>query len=97
MDRCDFISLDVEGLEMEILKTLNFDNPNYRPKMFCIEANKRNIAYGYETDLVKFMKDHDYVVVGDNFINLIFADIRQIRHSLPYDLLCGDIKLKKHN
>ena len=76
IDGVDFISLDVEGLELEILKTLDFNNEKFRPKMFCIEANKRDITCGYESELVRFMKEKDYVVVADNFINLIFADIR---------------------
>ena len=95
MNGVDFISLDVEGLELEILKTLNFNKPEYRPKMFCIEANKENIAYGYESELVKFMKKNDYIVVADNYINLIFADIKQIRHNHPQQLLCGNTILKR--
>lgn len=73
----DIVSIDVEGLELEILKTIDFDNPKYRPKIFCIEANKKEIECGAETELIKYLKERDYILVADNFINLIFADVKQ--------------------
>jgi FkbM family methyltransferase len=38
----NFISLDVEGLDLEIMRNFNFNN--YRPEVFCME-NTGNFKY----------------------------------------------------
>jgi FkbM family methyltransferase len=70
----DLISLDVEGLDFEILKSLDFDR--HRPKLFCIET----LSYDDKQDEVKaqeiiaYMEQNKYVVVADTWLNTIFAD-----------------------
>jgi len=69
-----FVSLDIEGLDFEIIKTFNFSR--HRPEIFCIET----ITYtedGTEEkveELIEFMKARDYFVYADTYINTIFVD-----------------------
>ena len=72
------VSLDVEGLEMDILKSTNFEK--YRPYIFIIETieyrekisitNKRN-------DIIEFMQKNDYVEYAFTGVNSIFIDKRK--------------------
>lgn len=73
------VSLDVEGLEMDILKSTNFEK--YRPYIFIIETieyrekisvtNKRN-------DIIDFMQKNDYVEYAFTGVNSIFIDRRAV-------------------
>jgi len=67
----DFVSLDIEGKEMEVLTTFNFEK--YRPKVFCIET------WSYaktmkETEIIDFMIKNNYTVAADTTLNTIFKD-----------------------
>ena len=68
---CDFLSIDVEGLEMQILNSMDFEK--YRPKVICIETRE----YGtdeLENDIIDMMKAHGYIVYADTHLNTIFLD-----------------------
>ena len=79
MDYIDFVSIDVEGLEFDILKTIDFTNIKLRPKIFCIEANKSELECGFNTEITEFMRNQGYVLASDNFINVFFVDVNQIK------------------
>ena len=70
----NLVSLDVEGLELEILET--FDLQRYRPEVFCIET----ISYAIDGNGVKssalaeFMTASGYMIFADTYINTIFVD-----------------------
>lgn len=70
----DFISLDVEGVDFEILKSINFDL--YKPHVFCIET----ITYTEDKtekkrdDIIKFMIQEGYFIYADTYINTIFVN-----------------------
>jgi len=69
----DFLSLDVEGLEEEILSSIDFEN-NY-PKVICLET----ITYSEkndekkETSLIDLLESKGYFIYGDTYINTIFV------------------------
>jgi len=70
----NFISMDVEGLDFEILKSFDFNK--YRPEIFCIETltyteNKSEIKL---TDISKIMIDNNYIAYADTYINTIFVE-----------------------
>lgn len=70
----DFVSIDVEGLDLEILQSLDFTL--FRPIAFCVETvnfttNHKKIK---RTDIIDFMQSKDYFVYADTGINSIFAD-----------------------
>lgn len=70
----NFISIDVEGLDFEIMKTFDFNN--HRPEVFCIET----ITYTEDkterklTEIIELMKANHYFVYADTYINTIFVD-----------------------
>jgi hypothetical protein len=70
----NFISLDVEGLELEILKSFNFNM--YRPEVFCVET----LTYAEDKsekktrEILNFMVSNNYMAYGDTYINTIFVE-----------------------
>ena len=70
----DFISIDVEGLDIDILESLDFKK--FRPKVFCIETltfsptgNGQKI-----TAIFDIMKKNGYKIYADTYINTIFVE-----------------------
>lgn len=68
----DIMSIDAEGVDFKILKTINFKK--HRPKILCIEANKPEFEFGLRDDIIDLMEKHDYVLMGDTTINYIFLN-----------------------
>jgi FkbM family methyltransferase len=72
-ERCpDFISIDVEGLDLQILKTLNFDA--FQPRVLivetlCYDEKKKEFK---NTDAIEFLQSKGYGVYADTHINSIF-------------------------
>ena len=69
----DFISLDVEGLDLEILKSMNFEK--FQPMAICVET----MAYDEHqqtfkiNDIAEFMLTQNYVTYADTRVNTIFC------------------------
>jgi FkbM family methyltransferase len=70
----NFVSLDVESLDLEIIGTWDFSR--YRPEVFCIETltytedkSERKIH-----EIIEYMALNEYFVFADTFINTIFVD-----------------------
>ena len=74
----DFLSIDVEGNELNVLKGLNFKI--YRPKVISIEFIKPNIKEFYQhdvknilkSDIYKFMQGKKYKLVNWIHDDLVF-------------------------
>jgi FkbM family methyltransferase len=70
----NLVSIDTEGLDYQILKSLDFEK--FRPEVFCIET----ITYSPElkgkkvTKIIDFMLSKGYFHYGDTFINSIFVN-----------------------
>jgi FkbM family methyltransferase len=67
----NFLSIDTEGLDLAILRTLDFDR--FRPSILCVET----LVIGttrVETAIVDLLKAKGYVVRGSTFVNTIFVD-----------------------
>ncbi len=69
----NFISIDVEGLDLQIVQSFNFEI--YRPEIFCIETlNYTDQQQTYKNEeLINFMISKGYKVYADTRINTIFA------------------------
>jgi FkbM family methyltransferase len=66
----DLFSVDTEGFDLTILKTLDFEK--YRPKVFCVEAALENAMINEE--IVTFMQSKNYLFRGGNLVNAMFCD-----------------------
>lgn len=69
----NFISVDVEGLDFEILKTIDF--VKYKPEVFCVETlgfieNNKEIK---KNEIIEFLLERGYFVYADTYINTIFC------------------------
>lgn len=66
-----FISIDVEGLDYEILSSIDFEK--FRPAVICIETDSflKSLMLNKCTN---FLKDVLYSSYGENSINTIFID-----------------------
>ena len=70
--RCpDFLSLDVEGLDLAILQAMDFTR--YRPAVICVETID---FYSQRKDqaIITFMESQGYQVQADTVINTIFVE-----------------------
>jgi len=71
----DFISIDVEGLDFDILKSLDFDR--YAPKALIVETLRMgdsNSAHK-RTDIAAFLDTKGYTIYADTFVNTIFIKV----------------------
>ncbi|MCP3980403.1 MAG: FkbM family methyltransferase [bacterium] len=70
--RCpQFVSIDVEGLDLDIVRGFDFDR--FRPEVFCIESVTHVDEIKID-ELIRLMRDRGYVVYADTFINTLFVE-----------------------
>jgi FkbM family methyltransferase len=72
----DLLSIDVEGLDLAILRTLDFKK--YRPGAIIAETIPMK-ANGVNTELASFLLSKRYVVRGGSSINTVFVDRKRLR------------------
>jgi hypothetical protein len=69
----NLLSLDVEGLDLAILKTIDFSR--FHPEVICVET----LGYGENDkefknrDIISFLESNGYFVYADTYINTIFC------------------------
>jgi hypothetical protein len=71
----DLLSTDVEGLDYDILKTL--DLQRFRPAVICAE----DIAFwnsGEMTNIAKYLTANGYIPRGGSMVNAIYVDARRL-------------------
>ncbi|MEJ7610365.1 MAG: FkbM family methyltransferase [Ferruginibacter sp.] len=68
----DFISLDVEGLDLDILKNMDFTL--YRPWLICVETLKYDDCQnGYKDHTItEFMQSVNYSIYAETYVNTIY-------------------------
>jgi len=70
-----FISMDTEGIELDILQSMDFEI--HRPVVFCIETieySKDKKKQVKDKDIIDFLSSKGYFVYADTYINSIFLD-----------------------
>jgi FkbM family methyltransferase len=70
----DLLSLDVEGLDQQILHSIDFNKS--KPKVICVETISYSETHNgvKNTQLIEFLKSRGYIVYADTYINTIFVD-----------------------
>ncbi len=68
----DFISIDVEGLDLNVLRSNNWTK--YRPKIVLAEAIQSSLENIFDTELVQYMILNNYALFAKTFNTLFFRD-----------------------
>lgn len=77
--RLDFLSIDIEGQDEEIVKSIDYDF--IRPAIICIEtAVYKGSKMDGISNLINFFKSKDYYLTADTSLNSIFIDGRRSIH-----------------
>lgn len=75
----DFISIDTEGLDLDILRSLDFTR--FRPKVVCAETCKMDGTVDQE--MLVLMAARGYDARGGTFINTVFVDRQALARPPP--------------
>lgn len=75
----DFLSLDVEGLDLEILESLDLNI--YRPKVICVETVEYVVSGlgNKNLEIINYLEENGYIIYSDTYINSIFIDGQLIK------------------
>ena len=74
----DFMVIDAEGMEFEIIK--NNDWQKYRPKAMVIET----VHQDYK-EIREYLDKYGYIVVYNNYLNSIFVDKHYFKNDPRFD------------
>lgn len=74
-----YVSIDVEGCDLDLV--LAMDLKRYRPAVFQIEPSEHH-KQGSTRSIVACMKAHQYALVAQTDVNLIFMDYNRLGKSL---------------
>jgi FkbM family methyltransferase len=72
----DVLSIDVEGLDLAILKTLDF--ARFRPRIICVETAELG-AGTIEREIHRLLEKNGYTARGGSFPNTIFLDDKMLK------------------
>jgi len=69
----DFLSLDAEGLDLKILKSIDYQRSS--PTVICVETiSFSKTGKGVkDIDIINFLEKQGYMIYGDTYINTIFV------------------------
>lgn len=81
--RPDFVSIDVEGRDLEVLES--FDFAAHRPAVFCVETISFSLKQAGKKDsnINSFLGQQGYGVYADTYINTLFVDRARFRGVEP--------------
>lgn len=74
------MSIDVEGLEAEVLNSNNWNK--YRPRLILLELNNADVVDALESDTVRGVLAHGYRLLAKSYNTL--ALVRDDRYGLPH-------------
>ncbi len=70
-DRCDFVSIDVEGWEKQVLTSIDFSS--FKPTVFCIEAVRWNPFYRLHQNWEDILTSNGYKLICHNLQNRFYG------------------------
>lgn len=68
--KIDFMSIDVEGFDLQVLKSNNWDK--YTPKVILIEEHDFDVEHPRNSPIYTFLKNRGYSLVAKTINTLIF-------------------------
>lgn len=85
LERVDLLKIDVEGHELEVLKSFDFEK--YKPRLIVTEDNFKDA----DKSVRYFLRTQGYKVIARDRINYWFAPISEIKH-FRYDYIHSKIR-----
>lgn len=70
----DFMSIDVEGLDFEVLQSNNWNK--YRPEMVLIESLRSSLDNIKDNEVYTFLMEKEYSLVAKTFNTLFFKKVK---------------------
>jgi len=74
ISQIDFMSIDVEGLDLEVLKSNNWDK--YRPNVLLVELLNSSLDSINSDEIYQFLLEKNYVVFSKCVKTVIFIDLK---------------------
>jgi len=71
--KINFMDIDVEGLDLEVLKSNDFSL--FRPEYILVESNDVKINDIQNNEIYKFLRENNYELFGKTVLTLIFRDL----------------------
>jgi len=71
--KIDFLNIDVEGHDLEVILSLNIDK--YRPDVICIEASDFSIEHYQGNSIAKYLIENNYKIIAATYPNIFFKDM----------------------
>jgi FkbM family methyltransferase len=76
----DLLSVDVEGLDLQILHSMNPDGP--RPAVICVETSVYGTT-GLVPEIFSLLAERGYAARGGSMINTVFVDVERMQAKAP--------------
>jgi FkbM family methyltransferase len=70
----DFLTIDAEGLDMEVLRSNNWQK--YRPAYILVESNPFLLANMQDTEIGQYMQEAGYVIFAKTYYTYIFKNMK---------------------
>lgn len=70
----DFMSIDVEGLDLAVLKSNNWSK--YRPIILLVESLRENLDQISKNNIYQYLKDIGYSLIAKTYNTMFFKDDR---------------------
>ena len=72
--KVDFLSVDAEGMDLEVLSSNNWDK--YRPFLIAVETHGIDLDRPNDNDIYIYLSGLGYKFVSQVFVTSIFIDMR---------------------
>lgn len=79
IEKVDYINIDTEGTELDVLKGLNFQK--IKPSLLTIEDNDFDLDSNSKKEKIDYMKNKGYILINNIGVTMFFfkkEDIKQI-------------------
>jgi FkbM family methyltransferase len=70
----DFLTIDAEGLDMEVLRSNNWQK--YRPTYILVESTPFLLANMHNTEMGQYMQDAGYAIFAKTYYTYIFKNMK---------------------
>jgi FkbM family methyltransferase len=70
----DFLTIDAEGLDMEVLRSNNWQK--YRPTYILVESTPFLLAHMHNTEIGQYMQEAGYAIFAKTYYTYIFKNMK---------------------